>query len=319
MDGFTHTLEAIPEGSTRRTYGTAYWDGATWAVLINGKPVGCRWLDPIQPIQGGNLLVDITNEGRGQYSAWVMGGYTDQPRPSTGSVSAVIPAGVSTQIVFTGEDGKEYTTDRFIGEYSPGDPVYLTWDAARPTLIGKIPVSTPPAAAPAAPAPVEVRGNGTTTLNPTATDTYGVGGWGRWALSTQGREHIYSGTWAGTTLTGSWFYGAPRPELAGKGFTSVRFRLPKRLKAGNYNSPATVNIYAHTAQSRPGGDVNRVAGPYTITVQPNEDAHTINLPTEVGPIIAGGGGISIAGGDYVWFQSRLEDPESGKLDIDWTA
>lgn len=319
MDGFKHTLEAIPEGSTRRTYGTAYWDGSSWLVNINGKLVGCRWSDPIQTFQGANLMVDITNEGRGQYSAWVMGGYTDQPRPSTGSVVSVIPAGVATEIVLTGADGKEYVTDRFIGSYSPGDPVYLTWDAAKPTVIGKIAsIATPPPVAAPPPAAPPV-GNGNTKLAAITSDTFGVGGWGRWALSQRGGEHIYSGTWAGTTLTGSWFYGAPRPELAGKTFTAVRFRLPRRLRAGNYNSPATVNIYAHTSPNRPGGDVARVLGPHTITVQPNAEAQVINLPTSFGPVIAAGGGISIAAGDYVWFQSRLEDPESGKLDTDWTA
>lgn len=319
MDGFKHTLEAIPEGSTRRTYGTAHYDGADWWALINGKLVGCRWLDPIQPLQGGNIVVDITNEGRGQYAALVIGGYTAQPRPSTGTVVAVIPAGVSTQIVFTGEDGVEYTTDRFIGSYSPGDPVEIRWTASRPTILGKIGASAPPPAAPAPPPSAPAAGNGSATLVATASDTWSVNGWGAWALSTQGREHVYAGTWAGQTTTGAWFYGAPRPELQGKNFPAVRFRLPKRLKAGNYNAPATVHIYAHTSPNRPGGDVARVAGPHTIVVQPNEDAHTINLPTNFGPIIAAGGGISIAGGDYVWFQSRLEDPESGKLDMDWTA
>jgi len=318
VDGFKHTLESIPDGGTRRTYGTAYFDGTSWWANINGKLVGCRWLDPMQPLQGGNIVVDISNEGRGQYSALVIGGYTDQPRPSTGTVDAIIPAGVTTQIVLTGADGIEYTTDRFIGSYSPGDPVYITWDAATPTVIGKITsIATPPPAI--APPPAAVVGSGTTTLTAIGTDTYGVGGWGRWALSTQGREHIYSGTWAGTVLTGAWFYGAPRPELAGKTVKAVRFRLPKRLKAGNYNSPATVNLYAHNASYKPGGDVARVAGPFTVTVQPNAEAQTINLPTGFGPIIAAGGGISIAGGDYVWFQSRLEDPESGKADMDWTA
>jgi hypothetical protein len=319
VDGFKHTMEAMPEGSTRRTYGTAYYDGTTWWANINGSLVGCRWLDPIQPLQGGNIVVDITNEGRGQHSALVIGGYTDQPRPSTGSVVSIIPAGIATEIVFTGSDGETYTTDRFIGSYSPGDPVYVTWDAAKPTVIGKIATiaTPPPAAAPPPAAPPA--GNGNTKLSAIASDTFGVGGWGRWALSQRGGEHLYSGTWSGYTLTASWFYGAPRPELAGKTATAVRFRLPARLRAGNYNSPATVNIYAHTSPSRPGGDVSRVAGPHTVVVQPNAAAQIIDLPTSFGPIIAAGGGISIAGGDYVWFQSRLEDPESGKLDMDWTA
>ncbi|GAA3399419.1 hypothetical protein [Pseudarthrobacter polychromogenes] len=319
MDGFKHTLEAIPEGSTRRTYGTAYWDGATWAVNIGGKLVGCRWLDPIQPVQGGNLLVDITNEGRGQYSAWVMGGYTDQPRPSTGTVTDFLPAGPSNRVVFTGADGISYTTDRAIGSYDLGDPVYITWDAATPTVIGKIQtVAKPPEAPPPPPPPVVASGE--TPLIASASDTWwGPGGWGSYATSRNGGEDVYTGTWAGNTVTGAWFYGAPRPELQGKTITRIRLRLPARISAGNYNDPAVIHIYAHTSGARPGGDVNRVAGPHDFTVPARYGGGWTDLPISFAAALVGGGGISIAGNPYAGFNSRLDDPESGKLILNWSA
>lgn len=317
MAGLKNTLAEIPAGSTRRAYGTAHYDGQRWRANVGGKLLESRWNPSVRPAQGLPIAVDITNDGQGQSTALVICAYRDQPQPPTGEIMAV---GVS-DLVFAGDDGGTYTTSRFlgaIGDYSINDAVYLNWDAETPMVMGVIADITvvPPAATPPAPAaPV----TGTTTLIATTSDTYGVGGWGRWALSQRGGENIYSGFWAGYTLTGSWFYGAPRPELAGKTCTAVRVRLPRRLQAGNYNQPATVNIYAHTSPSRPGGDVSRVAGPHTITVNPHAGPQTVNLPTDFGPIIAAGGGISIAGGDYVWFETRLEDPESGKLDMDWKA
>jgi len=239
MAGIDEIMAAIPGGNTRRVYGTAYWDGARWWAKVGDNPLDARWLDPIQPLQGGKIIVDITRDDYGGSTALVIGGYTDQPRPSTGSVVEVIPAGVSTQITITGADGVSYTTDRFIGEYSPGDPVYLTWDAAKPTIIGKIQESAPP---PVTAPPVLVPSNppGSETLIATASDTYwGPGGWGSYATSRNGGEDVYTGTWSGSTVTGAWFYGAPRPALQGKTISRIRLRIPGRIKAGNYNDPAT--------------------------------------------------------------------------------
>ena len=314
-----HTMAAIPEGSTRRYFGTAYWNGVDWFANIGGSILACRWMDPIQPLQGGNIVVDITNEGRGQFGALVVGGYADQPRPSTGSVVTVIAAGVATEIVFTGADGETYTTDRFIGSYSPGDPVYVTWDAAQPTVIGKIGALavTPSAPAPPAAAPV---GNGSTTLTATATDTYWApGGWGSYATSRNGGEDVYTGTWGGQTVIGAFFYGAPRPELAGKAATRIQFKVPARMDVGAHNDPVSIFVYGHTSGSRPGGDVSRIVGSYEIVIPAKWQGGLKDLPTTFGPAIADGGGISFAGGSYAGFISRLDDPEAGKLIMDWTA
>ena len=316
MDGFKHTLEAIPEGSTRRAYGTAYWDGTAWWANIGGKLVGCRWLDPIQPLQGGNLVVDITNEGRGQYSALVIGGYTEQPRPSTGVILAL---GV-LEIVIAGEDTRTYTTKRYLGpieNYSLGENVYVTWDAATPTILGKVnEITVVPPAPPPPPPPVITTGE--TPLIATASDTWGVGGWGRWATSQRGGEDVYTGTWGGTTTTGAWFYGAPRPELQGKTITRIRFRLPARMAVGVY-APAVLHFYAHNAQSRPGGDVARVTGPHDVGIPYPFGGGEIDLPLSFAPALVGGGGISIAGDPYAGFNSRLDDPESGKLILNWSS
>ena len=76
-------MAAIPGGNTRRTYGTAHWDGSRWYARIGDSLLDARWVDPMQPLQGGKIVIDITSDGMGQSSAYVAGGYTDQPRPSS--------------------------------------------------------------------------------------------------------------------------------------------------------------------------------------------------------------------------------------------
>lgn len=319
MTALVKTLASISAGDFRVEFGTAYWDGSTWFAEVAGQLLNARWLDPIQPQQGGPIAVALITDGRGQSSALVLGGYTDQPRPSTGSITTVIPAGVSTQIVFEGEDGREYTTDRFVGSYSPGDPVYLTWDAAQPTILGAISavVEPPPAAPPVGPPAIMP---GSTTLIATASDTWGVGGWGRWAGSTNGREKVYSGSYSGYTLAGAWFYGAPRPELAGKTINRIRFYLPPRLGNIGSSGTVTVHIYGHTSGARPGGDVNRTTPPTDVAIPGGFNGVFVDLdPGTYGPILTAGGGISIAGDPYVGFLGRLDYPESGKVLIDWSA
>ena len=178
------------------------------------------------------------------------------------------------------------------------------------------PVGTVPQAAPP-PKPATVR-SGDTHLAPTASDTWGVGGWGRWATSQRGGQAVYTGTWSGQTVTGSWFYGAPRPELAGKTVTRVLFKVPPRLEVGA-SGDVVVHFYAHTSGSRPGDDVNRVSGPFDVTIPDGYAGGYTDLPTAFGSVIADGGGISIAGGSYAGFQSRLKNPSFGELIVSWSS
>jgi hypothetical protein len=316
MPGLENTMGAIPGGGTVRKYGTAYWDGAEWRARVGPNLLSCRWLDPIQPKQGGNIVVDITKDEYGQASGLVIGGYTDQPRPSTGVVLFV---GV-TELVIAGEDGVTYTTDRFlgvIGDYAVSDPLYITWDASQPTVLGIVnDITITPDAAPPPEAPTA--GTGSTNLIATASDTWGVGGWGRWATSQNGGEDVYTGSIGGYTVTGSWFYGSPNPELSGKTLERITFRLPQRLNVGS-GGAVTVDLYAHTSPSRPGSDVTRVVGPHTVSVNPGETKGVIDLPLTFAATVAAGGGISIAGGPYAGFASRLDDAESGKATIYWRS
>ena len=315
MAGLDNTLAAFPGGSTKRVYGTAFWDGEEWLVDLGGsRPIPARWSNQIQPLQGMPLAVDLAKDRFGQASALVICAYTDQPRPSTGTVLTI---GVS-EIVFTGEDSTTYTTDRYIGTYAVGDPVLLDWSAGKPTILGKIPgvVSTALQSAPEA--PPAAPSTGTTTLIATKSNTWGVGGWGRWATSNNGGEDVYSGTWGGQTVTGAWFYGAKKPALQGKTITRARIRLPQRLNVGA-SGAATVHLYAHTSSNQPGGDVARTQGPFNVTLNQGHPPNWATLPSSFHSVLVNGGGISIAGEPYMGFIGRLGDPQSGKIIIDWSS
>ena len=318
MDGLKKTIEAIPTGGTRRVFGTAYHDGSHWWANIAGNLVEARWANPITLTQGGKIVVDLTDNGTGQSSALVVCGYTDQPRPGTGSVLSV---GTST-IVVSGDDGSVLTTDRFVGvSYSPGDPVLLLWDATdSPTVVGKIPVVAPPPRPmlpPSPPAPRPATGTARAAAGKTNT-WWGPGGWGSYSGSQQGGEQLYSGNYGSGPVTGSWFYGAAFTNLGNRQIAEIRFRLPQRLNIGASGS-ATVHLYAHTSKYQPGGDVNRTVGPFDVTVTKSQGAHWITLPLSFAPVLKAGGGISIAGDPYVGFDGRLKDPQSGRIEMDWTA
>jgi len=318
--GLDHTLAAMPPNGFSLKLGTAWFDGSRWWAVVGGNPLGARWADPTQAVQGANILVGIVNEGRGQSSAIVLSGVTDQPRPSSGQIMAV---GV-VELLFSGDDGGVYATKRYLGavsDYVIGDPVQLIWTMGIPTVLGVIgEVAVPPPAPPPPPPPVV--STGTEVLTATASDTFGVGGWGRWA---GGGEKVYSGSYGGYTLTGSFFYGAPRPALQGKTVTAIRFRIPQRLTVGSYNSAATVHLYAHTSQARPGGDVARVAGPFDISVTAGQGPSWVNVSSAhpafagIASTLANGGGISFAGDPYTGWTSRLTDPLAGQIELDWSA
>ena len=315
MAALKKTLAAIPAGGTRRMFGTSYFDGAKWLVNLNGNLIDARWSNAVSPTQDGAIIVDLTNNGDGQSSALVIDGYSDQPRPRTGTVLTV---GI-TEIVLTGADGITYTTSRFSGTYSVGDPVYVAWDSATPIILGKLPsiTTTPPTQTPVEATPVVAKGTAKGAAGKSNT-WWGPGGWGSWAGSTGGGEQLYSGSYGSGPLSGAWFYGAAFTNLGAKTITAIRFRLPQRLNIGGSGS-ATVHLYAHTAKYQPGGDVFRTVGPFDVTVAQAQGARWIDLPLTFAPVLKAGGGISITGDPYVGFDGRLQDPQSGRIEMDWNA
>lgn len=288
------------------------------AVNVNGNVLPARWADPLVVVEGDTVLVDISSSRAGQGATFVRCRLTDKPRPGQGTV-ATVPASSPT-ITVTGSDGNTYTAT-FVGSYTPvvGDPVLLSWNASVPSVQGKITTTAAPPAPPPAPVrpPPDATVTGSTPYPASASDTYWPqGGWGSWA---GGGSHVYQGNYGSGPVYGAWFYAGAMAQQAGKTITRVRFKLGSRRPVGNNNAPVTIHVYAHTSANKPGGDVNRAAGPFDITAQPGQGLTEYDLPISVAPALLGGGGIAIAGEPYAGFLGVNEQPESGLIILDWSA
>jgi hypothetical protein len=232
-----------------------------------------------------------------------------------------VPAGSDTITVTA--NAVDYTAT-FLASYAPtvGDRVRLMWQGRDVTAIGKVGVTPaiilPPGGTPPPPPPAS---SGTFPAPAIDSATYWSGG--GWDSILPGGGIVGQGTVYGTSdvITGAWFYGNTMAELAGANITRIRFRVPQRRTVGDYNSALTLHLYAHTAPSRPGGDVTRVSGPTDWTVpagwNPDPDKGFIDLPTSIASTLIAGGGISISGDPYLSFVGKPADSASGQLKIDW--
>jgi hypothetical protein len=285
-------------------------------VNVWGNVLPARYADPLVVNVGDTVVVDLMAGPTGQSEAVVSGKLTPAPRPGTGKVTTVPPS--SPTITVTGTDGIGYTA-YFVGSYTPtvNDNVILAWNAATPTVTGKVgATATPPAPAQPVPPPPPPPQTGTSTYQATDSDTiWPSGGWGSWA---GGGSNVYEGGASyGGPVYGAWFYSGSPAELAGRTITRIRFNTGQRRNVGSYNTAANVNFYAHTSPNKPAGDVTRAVGPNAVTIAPGFNG-TIDLPLTFAATLQAGGGISIAGEPYAGFNGRNTQPDSGLLTIDWT-
>jgi hypothetical protein len=311
-------ISKIPANGLTRTQGTMVIHSGVLAVNVWGNIIPARYADPLVVNAGDTVVVDLMAGPTGQAEAVVSGKLTTAPRPGTGTVATVPPS--SPTITVTGTDGIGYTA-YFVGSYTPtvNDNVILAWNAATPTVTGKVgatpaPAPLPPPVTPPPPPPA----TGLNTYPATDSSTYWAGG--GWDSVNGGGGNVYQGTVYGTSnvVYGAWFYAGSPNELAGRTFNRVQVTIGSRRRVGNYNTPTTVHVYIHSSANRPGGNVSSVAGPYDFTIQPGSGQVTLDLPTSTGPLIANNGGIEISGDPYAGFNGRLTEPSSGLLQMTWT-
>lgn len=318
MANLANLIAKIPANGLTRTQGVMVTTNGVLGVNVWGNVIPARYADPIVVNAGDTVVVDLMHGPTGQAEAVVSGKLTTAPRPGTGTVT-VVPASSAT-ITVTGTDGAAYTA-YFVSSYTPvvNDNVILAWNAATPTVTGKVgatappPAPAPPVLPPPAPA---TSGQSWYAATDSATWTPSFGSWDSWA---GGGGNVYQGGAAyGGPTYGAWFYSGSPAELTGRTITRVQFKVPARRNVGSYNSSVVINVYAHTSANRPGGDVTRTTGPYNVTVLPGFGGGYVDLPTTFGPVLAAGGGISIAGEPYAGFLGRNSQPDSGNIVLDWT-
>ena len=311
-------VEDLGRARTVTTYrGTIVKVGGVLQVNVGGNIIPASWADPLVVVDGDPVLVEISSSRAGQATAFVRDRITGQPRPGKGTVQTV-PASSPT-ITVTGDDGKVYTAT-FVSSYTPtvGDPVLLSWNAAMPSVSGKITTTAaPPPPPPPVPPPPTAANMGSTPYPATASDTYWPnGGWGSWA---GGGSRVYQGNYGTGQVYGAWFYSGSPAQQAGKTITRIRFVLGARYGVGQNSSPVMLHLYAHTSANRPGGDVSRTVGPFDVLVQPGQGLTQYDLPLSFASVLQAGGGIAIAGDPYAGFLGVSQQPESGLLTLDWSA
>jgi len=266
-------------------------------------------------VDDGDVVdVEIRGAAEGLKVVHVASRTTLQPRPRTGTVTAV-PAGSTTITVSAG--GVSYDA-QFIGTYAVNDVVHLDWGAGLPRVIGKFTSTAvpPPPAVPDPPAPPPPPPT-TGSLSGAAGKSgayWSGGGWDSWA---GGRENIFQGDYGYGPLVGAWFYGTRFKTLAGRTITRVRFRTGARRAVGAYNSPLAFNFYTHTSSYRPAGNVSLTGSVFSKTINPGQGPTWIDLPVSFGAALVAGGGIAISGGGYGSMKGRLEQVDSGALILDW--
>lgn len=308
----------IDPGRSRSRLGTVVTVNGIRKVNVDGSILSCTWADPMVVDDGDPVNVEFYTAGIGQSRAHVASRSTAQPRPRTGRVTQV-PAGSPT--IKVEALGVTYDAEQVNGPYVLDDIVHLDWGAGRVRAMGKsTQTATPPppaVIAPPPPPPTRPR-TGYQSGAAIGSRTFWIQGntWGNYAGD---GNKVHQGSYGNASVSGAWFYGAQFRNLRGRRITKVQFRTGQRLAVGNHGQPATFHFYAHTNTNQPGGDTNRVAGPFHWTAAPGQGPAWIELPPEFGDIVAAGGGIAIFGEPYAAMQgTTARSPESGALILDWS-
>lgn len=281
-------------------------------IVVGGVQQFAYWNDHVYALKGEAITVAREVDPSGIARNTVIG-RIGRPGADTGTVLTVESNYLLVSV------GAAEVRARFdpAKTYTPGDIVALDWKGGTITALFVVTDYVPPAVdIPATTAPPPANNSGELAAFATDSGTWvpSLGYWNVWAAKNQ---NVYTGSYGGYTMFGSWFFNGATRQLAGAAITRVRFRVPKRFSVGAYNSTGTLHIYVHTNDTRPGGDVARVTGPYDIAIPPNFQGGFVDIPTAAGDQLKNGGGISIAGDPYMGVQGKAEDPASGQLLIGW--
>lgn len=286
--------------------------GARVVVLDDGTRLTPLWPAMVVLVDGDRVQVVLVDG-----TAVVVGPVVPTPRPISGSIAGAASSGLIPVTTTAGTVQARYAgTAPAIGTL-----VGLVWQGggAPPFLLpGTLaPVSTDPQPPPDVPAPPPSGpDSGTLLVTAQGSGSWRTGGWG-WASST---DVVQGGSpYVSQDSRGGWWYGDKARALTGRPITGCRIRLGARLRIGSYNAAAVVHLYRTADGSRPGGELNRVAGPYDVTLAAGAGPGWYGLPASVGQaLVDSGGGLAIAGSPYAGVAGVSDDPESGQVALDWT-
>jgi hypothetical protein len=288
-----------------------------YLISLNGNVIQASAADGVAVSNGDSVLVAVTGTSRGQSEAFVLCRMsTTGLHPATGTVTTVPPS--SPTITVLGADGVSYTA-YFLSSYTPvvNDNVEMIFLAGVPYVTK---AGATPAPAPATPigSGASTASSGTTNFPATDSATYWSGLWSSPGVGWGNPSEMYSGTWSGNTMHAAWFYGGGPTQLAGRTITGGRVWIGKREGVGNYNSVANIQIWSHSAGSRPGGDVSLLNGPTSTVAQPWQGLTQYGITQAQAQDLVNGGGLALVNGDYAAFDGVQLNAQSGLVSIDWT-
>lgn len=306
----------MPSSSTRSRLGVVETRDGTRGVNVDGNFLRCTWADPMVVDDGDPVTVEFYTAGVGQSRAHVSSRSTLQPRPRTGTVTAV-PAGSPTITVEAG--GISFETEPVNFTPAVNDKVHLDWGSRMPRAFGKVTTTAAlparVAPSPATPPPRKASAGSKNGAAHSSNTLWSGGGWGSWA---GGGSKVHQGDYGEGPLSGAWFYGTQFKVLSGRGVKRLRFRTGQRLAVGSHNAAATFHFYAHNSSKQPSGDITRVEGPFDITLPAGASPRWIDLPVSFATHLINGGGIALYGSPYAGMQGRTSSsPDSGAIIIDW--
>lgn len=309
-------LEDVIDPAKHRVRMIPGFAAAGGMVSIGGLVQPAIWLRHVTAVEGDPVQVLLVDRPDAPSTALVLGETGAMPpQPREGTVQTA-PMGSETVTVAT-DSGPISAT--FLASYIPAvsDRVRLLWSNGEATVLGKVgvtPVREVKKKAEPTPPPPSKAGDGGDTFTASDSGTYSTA-FNAWN-SYYGKD-VYQGSYPSSGANrGAWFYHGKPSKLAGKKATGVQFWMPRRARAGAFNSSVQVTLYLHGSKKRPSGDVNRGAS-HTVTVPANFKGGWIDLPASWGDDLIGGDGIGIAGGAYAAFEGVAKSAKSGQIRISW--
>ena len=317
----TNPLLGQPAGSSSSLlrFGDIVLAGTSLTLSVDGLVQSARWVQGYVPALGDAVAFVVTRDQEGQSSNLVLGKVAATSSPVLPDEALVTSVPASSATITVAIDGTSYTA-KFVGTApAVGDRVLLEHRRGMVYVVGKVGTTAapaPPEPPPAPPAPPPTGPtSGTATFGATDSATARVGsGW-----NSPSGQTVIQGSYGGVTYAGSWFYGTAPSSLGGRTIAGARVYLAARRRMGSYNDPVTIHLYAHTSTSRPGGDVSRVVGPHNVTLPPGWGGGWVDIPVSLAAQVVAGGGLGIAGNPYAGLDGRGDNPQSGAVQIDWTA
>lgn len=292
-------------------------------VSIGGLLQPALWLQHIYSEPGDPIKILIVGYSTTQPHLVVIGqvgqndGGSSQPRDG---VVSVAPIDSDTVTVTTTAGDVEATT---LASYTPSvsDRVRLLWQGREATILGKVGATPVRPEAPKKERTVQSPPTGKShgaevfTASDSATWTNSTSSWNSYF-----KKAVYQGSYGNATGNrGAWFYHGKPGKLKNKTISRVQIWIPRRVKAGSWNSAVTLNFYLHSSKRRPNGDVDRGAG-ISYKIPAGWKGGWVELPATWGKHITGGSGIGLSGGTYAGLpgvSGKGSDARSGQVRMEW--